>query len=72
MSRVLVFKTSVASLADLLKLQPLLDTVLEGSGCWNFDLDDCDRVLRVEGDTQPRAVIQTLASAGFQCEELSD
>lgn len=70
MKAVLVFKTSVTSLADLLTLQPLLDKMVEDAGRWNFDLDDCDRILRVEGHTPARAVIQTLARAGFHCEEL--
>lgn len=72
MKPVLVFKTSVASLLDLCRIQPLLDALIQADERWNFDLDDCDRILRIEGDTPAIAVIQTLARAGFHCEELPD
>ncbi|TFF40139.1 hypothetical protein [Mucilaginibacter psychrotolerans] len=38
----------------------------------NFDLEDCDRVLRVEGDTFcPRGIIELLQQNGCHCEILS-
>ena len=53
------------------RLKPKLDTL---SDQWNFDLSDCDRILRVkirhEGDAR---IIQTvICAAGFTCEELTD
>ena len=40
---------------------------------WNIDLEDCDRILRVEATTlQAAAVIHHLRRAGFWCEELDD
>jgi hypothetical protein len=34
----------------------------------NFDLEDCDKVLRVEGrDIAPHKIIEMLASDGYQC-----
>lgn len=38
---------------------------------WTVDLDDCDKILRVETDTVPaRAVMQAVRQVGFVCEEL--
>ncbi|GAB3243645.1 hypothetical protein GCM10027346_40590 [Hymenobacter seoulensis] len=40
-------------------------------GRWSFDLDDCDRVLRLESNTgNARPVIDLLMRNGFRCEEL--
>ena len=34
----------------------------------NFDLDDCDKILRVEGDhVLPERVIEVLGSSGYEC-----
>jgi hypothetical protein len=41
----------------------------------NFDLEDCDRILRVEcksGAVNPSAVIQLLKKSGFEGEVLAD
>lgn len=38
----------------------------------NFDLEDCDRILRVEGVVVSIAcIIRTLNAQGFNCEELT-
>lgn len=37
----------------------------------NFDLHDCDNILRVEGnDINPNKIIQLLRSKGHECEVL--
>ena len=66
---VLVFKTSVTRPRHIRQLAPGMAAV----GRWNFDLDDCDRILRVEAkaDAGPR-IVALLASHGFHCEELPD
>lgn len=34
----------------------------------NFDLDDCDRILRVEGSrVLPASIVEVLTSMGFNC-----
>lgn len=39
--------------------------------CWNFDLEDCDNILRVESiHINPKAIISTFQRLGFICEEL--
>jgi len=38
---------------------------------WNFDLDDRDKVLRIEStELNPGSVESLLLRAGFHCEEL--
>jgi len=47
--------------------------LLVGKGNWNFDLEDCDHVLRVVSESvQPQEAIELLEEAGFQCGELED
>ena len=52
-----VFKTSVSNESDIEILKPLLDTQLENSK-WNFDLEDCDNILRI--DSLNEVVEQTI------------
>ena len=69
---VFVFKTSVASITDIIKLQPFLDSCLQNV-VWNFDLDDCDNILRIDSPEDITAiVIQLLQGKGYSCEELPD
>jgi hypothetical protein len=68
---VMVFKTSVQTKAEVHNLAPLLDHTVGGK--WTFDLDDCDKVLRIEcplSDTD--AVIALLEHQGYACAELKD
>jgi hypothetical protein len=69
---ILVFVTNVADLKAVSKVKPLL-TAMPAIEDWNFDLDDCDHVLRiVSNDLCPRKVESTLQTAGFNCYELVD
>ena len=68
---VLVFKTSVKSPAQVDALRPLLDLTIAGAGRWNFDLEDRDRILRVESETTVRERIMALLTGlGYACDEL--
>ena len=68
---VLVFKTSVQHTAEVEMLRHALDQVLNGSDQWNFDLEDHDRILRVESGTDARErIMELLAGLGFACDEL--
>ncbi len=68
---VLVFSTSVNSQGEVNALRPLLDFMLAGHGQWNFDLEDCDRILRVESASQVRErIMALLAGFGYACSEL--
>lgn len=71
MKTVLVFKTSVVKRKQVAFLAPELDRLINPSGRWNFDLEDCDNILRVETrKLGPKVVMSTLAESGFYCEEL--
>lgn len=65
-----VFKTNIEdrALADDIVLQ--LQSVFPSAKI-NFDLEDCDRILRIEsGKIELIIVIETLSSLGFICEIL--
>jgi len=65
-----VFKTDVQERAQAANLLALLREQFPASRI-NFDLDDCDRILRVEGhDFNPEDLISTLQQNGFYCEVL--
>ncbi|HCW09030.1 MAG TPA: hypothetical protein DGG95_16865 [Cytophagales bacterium] len=69
---VLVFKTSVIDPLSVRTLKPELDR-LAGKGKWNFDLSDCDKILRIASDkVNPQNAIELLSYFGFSCAELED
>ncbi|HWZ13994.1 MAG TPA: hypothetical protein VNW95_02060 [Mucilaginibacter sp.] len=67
---ILVFKTNVTSRKKVSRIAPLLSsfpTIRQ----WNFDLEDRDKVLRIESTgLNPGSVEQLLLKAGFNCQEL--
>jgi len=70
---VLVFKTSVADKRDIDQLRPVLDQLINPGDRWNFDLEDCDKILRVEARNIPeRMVSAVLTQKGFYCVALED
>ena len=65
-----VFKTDVDSAEPATRLIGQLQAIFPGSRV-NFDLEDCDRVLRVEGaDICCKKIIDLLTTEGYQCLEL--
>jgi copper chaperone len=67
---VLVFKTNLRFKKQITALTPYINT-LHGILKWNVDMDDKDRILRIEAkDLNPRKVEATLHQAGYFCEEL--
>lgn len=73
MRKVFVFRTSVLTTAHVDALRPLLQGCLSEEARWNFDLEDREKILRVEGrNIVAGSVIQTIQAAGFTCEELDD
>ena len=65
-----VFKTSVKTKGQARKLKPHIDKIVQKAS-WNFDLDDCDKVLRIvseENIVQP--IIRELKHHQVDCEEL--
>ena len=71
MKTVLVFKTSVTRKKQIRRLRPLLNNLIDPNDYWNFDLEDCDNILRVETQQLGADTISTtLKTQGFFCEEL--
>ena len=69
---ILVFKTNIRYKKHISALTTHMDN-MEGVIRWNVDLDDKDKILRVEArDLSPRMVEHTLLQAGYVCEELND
>jgi hypothetical protein len=67
---ILVFVTNVADAEAVSRVQPLL-TAVPAIEDWNFDLEDCDRILRVvSNDLCAKDVESLLQTAGFDCFEL--
>ncbi len=67
---ILVFKTSVKTDEDITKLKPKLDG-LSNIITWNFDLEDCDNILRIDtSEISPKDIINLLKEANFECQEL--
>lgn len=67
-----VFKTSVKTKKLVQQLKPFLNNSLQQSK-WNFDLEDCDKILRIDSPTEiSEAVNRLLHDKGFDCEELTD
>ncbi|HKO79171.1 MAG TPA: hypothetical protein VJU78_02200 [Chitinophagaceae bacterium] len=65
-----VFKTSVSSKKKVKMVKPHLDNLHEITK-WNFDLHDCDNILRIESNEEiSLLVINVLKKSGFQCLEL--
>jgi hypothetical protein len=65
-----VFKTNVQKKAQSKMLLCMLSEVFPSFKI-NFDLSDCDKVLRVEGDNIKALSIMILVTAhGFKCEML--
>ena len=66
-----VFKTNVEDTGQAEMFIDILSDKLPGCRI-NFDLDDCDRILRIEGEFLPLEIIrETVNGKGIQCEILS-
>jgi hypothetical protein len=66
----IIFKTSVEKQKHVEKLLLSLKALPPVTQC-NFDLDDCDNILRVVStDLQPQIICQLLNDKGFNCETM--
>jgi hypothetical protein len=65
-----VFKTNVREPDQSKKLvQKLLEHLPQSR--INFDLEDCDKILRVEGENiMPQKIIEVVHLNGYQCQVL--
>ena len=65
-----VFKTGVRNQGDADYLMKIIEKQYPGYEI-NFDLEDCDNILRVEANNiSPRYIESLLQTAGFNCQEL--
>jgi len=65
-----VFKTSVKTKIEAKKLKPHIDKILPIAK-WNFDLEDRDKILRIESEENVVSEITDLLNIHkFSCEEL--
>lgn len=72
MDQILIFKTNVDSPMHVLKVEGLFRSI-HSIIRWNFDLEDCDRILRVvvsDIHMRPEMIEQLLRSEGICCEYL--
>ena len=68
---VLVFTTSVSAPHLVDSVKPLLSSRPEIEE-WNFDLEDCDKILRIDSPTEnSELLIRLFNENGFECEELT-
>ena len=67
-----VFKTNVQQNSDAEEIIESLSRCLPDYKI-NFDLEDCDKILRVEArNINLEEIIKLLACSGFNCEQLED
>ncbi|MDB5200948.1 MAG: hypothetical protein JWQ27_357 [Ferruginibacter sp.] len=65
-----VFKTSVKTKSQVSQLREAINNMLPNDR-WNFDLEDCDKVLRIDSNENIVAGIRSLLQLHhFSCEEL--
>ena len=67
---IFIFKTSVNTKTQVKKLKKPIDNLLPNA-TWNFDLEDCDNVLRIDSEKNIALEIKELLTIHkFNCEEL--
>ncbi len=67
-----IFRTNIPNKMEFLRIKHSLSENYPVLGC-TIDLEDCDKVLRVECENIPIAtIVQEVARQGFLCEELAD
>ena len=67
-----VFKTNLNTLEDANQLREALWQHFNNCQI-NFDLEDCDKILRMEGENiEPEFVIEIAKTIGFTVEELPE
>ncbi|HEX9825435.1 MAG TPA: hypothetical protein VGA80_02465 [Flavobacteriaceae bacterium] len=65
-----VFKTSVKTKVQVKKLKPHIDKILPNVN-WNFDLEDIDKILRIDSEEHiALPIMNLLNSHDHNCEEL--
>lgn len=69
---ILIFKTNIDNEHAQREVAAVLDAEASIVG-WNVDLEDIDKVLRIESSSNSTShIIHKVSQAGFFCEELPD
>lgn len=69
---ILVYKTNINSEAKAKQTEKELSRLLP-TALWNFDLEDCDNILRVDSKSNVSKILKTeLQKFGIIIEELPD
>lgn len=68
-SAIEIFRTTISDFEESEKIKKQLLTLFPTCRI-NFDLQDCDRILRVEGQFSSEIVIAILQSQRYECEIL--
>lgn len=67
---ILIFKTSIEKPIEIKMVKPFFSKI-KAIKDWSFDLEDCDKILRIVADDLSPRIIETLLIAqGFNCKEL--
>jgi hypothetical protein len=67
---IFVFKTSVRTKKQAKKLKAHIGNLLPNA-TWNFDLEDCDKILRIDSEENvARKIAHLLNKHNYICEEL--
>jgi hypothetical protein len=65
-----IFKTTVKTKNQVKKLKPYINKILQNKK-WNFDIGDCDKILRIDSEENIiLPIINLLKIHNFYCEEL--
>lgn len=65
-----IFKTNVKNHKQASAVGKDLGKLLGNNESWNFDLEDCDSILRVDSERDLEDFIEILKINGFECQEL--
>lgn len=66
---ILVFKTSVKYKKDIVKIKKIFE--VSNDLLISFDLEDCDKIMRTEGNSYTvDEIIEKIQTLGYYCEEL--
>lgn len=65
-----VFKTSLRYKKQIKEIAPKINSI-EAIKKWNFDLEDCDKIFRIEANKRiKKEVIKLFNQQSYHCEEL--
>lgn len=67
---VYIFKTSVKYKKQIKEISTEIE-LIKGIKEWNFDLEDCDNILRIEANSNiSKKICKKLISLNYTCKEL--